>query len=271
MKKPVRQRYNPQHYRPPATTFRRKLLVIAVGLLLVLAGMGFSGLLAWQQLGQWVFFQVTSIRIDGAERLGKEQVLALSGVDIHSNLLALNPSRVKGRIEEHEWIERAEVKRQWPNRLQIVIRERRPVALLALADGLYYLDRNGVAFARALPPEDLDFPVITGLANGEWPVALKDEVLAEALAFIKSAGRGRSILPAQGISEIHLRPAEGNVLFLINRPFPIYLGRGEMTVKYQRLTRVLYWLYKGKNFTDTAYIRMDYLPDRVLVGKINAG
>lgn len=271
MKKPVRQRYNPQRYRPPATTFRRKLLVIAAGFLLVLAGLGISGLLAWKQLGQWVFFQVTSIRIDGAERVGKEQVVALSGVDIHSNLLALNPGRVRNRIEEHEWIEWAEVKRQWPNRLLIVIRERRVVALLSLADGLYYLDRNGVAFARALPPEDLDFPVITGLADGEWPAALKEERINEALAFIRSAGRGSSILPAQGISEINLRQAEGNVLFLINRPFPIYLGQGEMAIKYQRLTRVLYWLYKGKNFTDTAYIRMDYLPDRVLVGKINAG
>jgi cell division protein FtsQ len=216
------------------------------------------------------FFQVTAIRIQGCQRVTKNQVLELSGVDIHTNLLALDMDEVKERIEGHDWIERAEVERNWPNRLQITIRERVPVALASLKEGLHYVDRQGVAFAKVLPPEDLDYPVITGLSREQWPTVVTGSPLGEALQFIRLAGRGSTVLPGQSISEIHLEPAGSLVLFLVDRPFPIYLGKGEVATKYHRLTRVLNRLYKGNEFAATAYIRMDYLPDKVLVGLTNA-
>ena len=52
----------------------------------------------------------------------------------------------------------------------------------------------------------------------------------------------------------------------MDRPFPIHLGRGEMRTKYERLTKVLYWLYKRKEFNKVAYIQVNYNEDKVLVG-----
>ena len=48
----------------------------------------------------------------------------------------------------------------------ITVRERIPVALINLDKKLYYLDRNAVCFAPALPPEDMDFPVISAEGIG---------------------------------------------------------------------------------------------------------
>ena len=145
------------------------------------------------------------------------------------------------------------------------------MAIASLGEGLFYVDRHGVAFAQVLPPEEMDYPVISGLDRESWPKEVKGTSLADALDFLKYAGRGSTILPLQNVSEIHLQGEEELTLFLVDRPFAIHLGRGNIRTKYYRLAKVLYRLYKRKEFDNTAYIRMDYTPNKVLVGFSGAG
>lgn len=245
---------------------RKKLAVLGVGFFLLVAGLAGTGFIAYKALGRSDFFQITATSIQGCRRTTKGLILELSGVDVHSNLLALDTRRAKAGIEAHEWVESVEINRDWPNRLRIVVKERLPVAIVSLENGLFYLDRNGVAFAQALPPEDMDYPLITGLKKDNWPEDFKDSQLAEALQFIKYAGQGSSILPKQNISELHVDGDKNITLYLVDRPFPIHLGAGNIGTKYYWLTKVLYKLYKSKEFEKTVYVRMEYGPNRVLVG-----
>lgn len=245
---------------------RQKVIILVAGFLLLFAALVGVGFLVYKGLGHSDFFQVTATNIQGCRRTTKNLILELSGVDVHSNMLALELGKVQKNIESHEWVESAEVKRVWPNMLSITVKERLPVAIVSLQDGLYYLDQRGVAFARALPPEEMDFPFITGLKKEDWPKTVEDSLLGDALQFIKYAGQGGAILPRQNISEIHIAGQEGLVLFLADRPFPIHLGQGDMYVKYSWLARVLYRLYKNKEFAQATYIRMGYGRNRVLVG-----
>lgn len=89
----------------------------------------------------------------------------MSGIDIHANLLTLAGNEVRKRIEADDWIAKAEIERHWPNRLEITIIERKPIALINQPAGLHFVDRKGVIFAAALPPEDVDFPVISGVGG----------------------------------------------------------------------------------------------------------
>jgi len=248
-----------------------KKQILAGGLALVLlalvaGGMAWGGY-AW--LSRSEFFQITAIRIEGNERLAKETILTLSGVDVHANLLALDTEAVRRNILAHPWIDRVRVRRDWPNHLGIVIHERRPVVLVNTGGGLYYVDRKAKVYAEAGGEADLDFPVITGL-EGAGPDRLRaegDPRIEQAVAFMRYAARGSSALPRQNISEFHFGP-EGEIeLFLADRPFPVYMGRDLSRSTYYRLAKVLYWLYKKREFAHVTYIRMDYLEDKVLVGK----
>jgi cell division septal protein FtsQ len=265
-KKPVKQRLGQSPKNSARSELRNKLIILGIGFCVVLAALAAGSFLMLKALERSEFFQVTAIRIQGCQRVTKNQILELSGVDIHTNLLALDLDEIRARVESHEWVETAEVDRNWPNRLRITIRERVPVALVSLKEGLHYLDRQGVVFAKVLPPEDLDYPVITGMSGEQLPAGVSGSSLDEALQFIRLAGRGSTVLPGQSISEIHLDAGGSLTLFLVDRPFPIFLGKGEVATKYHRLARVLNRLYKGNEFAETAYIRMDYLPDKVLVG-----
>jgi cell division protein FtsQ len=249
--------------------FARKLLLLL--LVMLMAGGAVTTLTAgvYKALSRSSFFQITAIKIEGCRWVAKEELLELSGVDIHSNLLALDLEAVKARILEHGWIEQVRVDRHWPNELVITIRERSPVALINLADGLHYLDRQGTIFAGVQASADLDFPVITGLADR--PEAEIKGTVEEALRFIGISSRGNPALPKQNISELHVGANGEFTLFLVDRPFPIHLGRGEMLTKYSRLAKVLTWLYRTGTFSEFAFIQMDYEANKVLVGTGKAG
>jgi cell division septal protein FtsQ len=238
-----------------------KLLVVVsvVGLL-----SGFL-LFCYRAVGQSAFFQITDIEIDGCQRLSKKEILELSGVDVHSNLAKLSSGQVQDLLEGHIWIERAVVAKEWPDRLSISIRERRPVAMVNLEDGLHYVDRAAMVFAPVEQNADLDYPVITGLVSERLLLPMKLSGLADALLLIKYASRDNPNLPAQNISEISVRDNE-LVLFLMDRPFPIRLGKGDIWGKYKRLVKVLSLLYKRREFARVSYVYVDYANDKVLVG-----
>ena len=201
----------------------------------------------------------------------KEQIAALSRVDIHSNLLAINTSEVKALLESHPWIAGADVIRDWPNRLVITVMEKKPVALLSRDSGLFYLDNKGMIIAAAGPSQELDFPVITGLEDFPFKPADDKQVpesLKQIMDLLKLAGRNNTILPEQNISQVHVSKNGELVLYLLERAFPIYLGReGEMSTKYYRLVKVLRDLYKSKEFSEVSYIKFNYQEDTILVGK----
>ena len=265
-----------QHLKPSARIgvgsfvgMGRRLLVLLSGFFLLFVVLATVGYLLCGSLTKSDFFLITETRIKGCRMTTKRQILDLAGIDIHSNLLALDVKEVKKQLEAQEWVERVVIRRDFPNRLLILVRERIPVALVNLTGGLYYLDHKAVCFAPALPPEDMDFPVVSadgldiadcnGINNDH-----KTETLREALRFISLAGRGNAVLPRQNISEVHLGENGNLILFLMDYPIPIYLGKGEMRTKYDKLVKVLSWLYRKNKFDAITAIKVDYMENKVL-------
>ena len=104
------------------------------------------------------------------------------------------------------------------------------------------------------------------LQGGTIPESLK-----ETLALLKLADKNKSILFEQSISEIHISQKGELILYLLDRPFPIYLGTdGKISTRYYRLVKVLKDLYRTREFSKVSYIRLDYQKDTILVGKLKS-
>lgn len=245
-----------------------------VGFLLLII-CGFMADNAYRKLCHSDFFQITEMKINGNRMVSNKQISILSRVDVHSNLLAIDLPQVKSLLESHPWIARADVKRDWPNRLLIDVSEKQAVALLNRKSGLFYLDKKGGIIAAAGPEQELDFPVVTGLET--YPLNSSQSVgtsivLQDVMKFLRLASRNNSILPEQNISEIHLTGENKFIIFLLERAFPIYMGAdGDISTQYYRLVKVLRDLYKTKEFSEVSYIRLDYQEDTILVGKNESG
>jgi cell division septal protein FtsQ len=255
-----------------------KKKIITVFLLSMLGAGLLSGgtVVVFRALSRSDFFQISSLKIIDNHEVKKSEIIKLSGLDIYSNLFSLNAEEVKKRIESHDWIEHVVVKKKWPHVLEIIVRERKALAIINTQQGPYYVDKYSTVFARLDSKSDLDYPILTGMEamvsvneNGVASVS-DDHMMKECLRLILSASNGSSSFPRQNISQIHLNKENKLVLFLTDRPFPIYLGEEISSEKFNRLKKVLYFLYKKKEFANVDYIRLDYLENKVLVGKNNS-
>lgn len=247
----------------------------------LVAGVVVCGYLVLQGPMQSLFgnvriFRIHEIEISGCVVTSPKGLRKFADISYEINMLTLDPKAIRQRLEEHPWVEQAEIRRVWPDRLAVTIKEYRPHALMVKEgnDGFQYLDRNGTLFASVAPGQELDFPVITGLDSFSTEEERKQHLDTVSL-FLRLAGRNNPNLPAQNISEIHFDGNGELILYLVEQPFPIYFGKGEIKRKYYQLRRVLGELYrrtKGRAMIESvAYIRMDYQEDKVLVAKNHAG
>ena len=221
-------------------------------------------------------FRIHEIEISGCVMTTPAALRKFADISYEMNMLTIDPSAIQKRLEKHPWVAGATLRRIWPDRINIVINEHRPNALIVQEgkDGFEYFDRKGNVFATVIPGQEIDYPVITGLDEFDTK-AERRKLLDAATSFLSLAARNNPNLPAQNISEIHFSSDGELILYLVEHPFPIYFGKGEIKRKYYQLRKVLEVLYrkkKGISMIDkVAYIRMDYQKNKVLVANNQAG
>jgi cell division protein FtsQ len=87
---------------------------------------------------------------------------------IGRNIFQISLAERKRELEKIPWVEAATVIRLWPNRLRVIVKERTPVAFIALGDHIDLIDAGGVVME--IPPgvrSDYSFPVIEGMNENE--------------------------------------------------------------------------------------------------------
>jgi hypothetical protein len=131
-------------------------------------------------------------------------------------------------------IARADVRREFPGRYEITVRERRPQAIV-LFDEPFYVDRAGNVFGPLGRNHSLDFPVITGVRDSMAP-GYRRWLLRRGLCLARLCDRVGCF---GGVSEIHLDDELGPILYPITPAVPVVLGWGSWAGKIDRATRVL--------------------------------
>lgn len=219
-------------------------------------------------------FRLTEVEVHGNMVTTTQQLLDTGAIEQGQSLVAVDCGEVAGAIARLPWIDKVKVKKHWPSALEISVKEHRPLALVHHASpqgsNLYYANSRGELFARLQAGQDYDFPVITGGKTeriGAYERLTADSPSASALLLLKLAAKGNAILPVQSISEVHVDPREGLVVYLVDHPFPIYFGVENVHTKYYRLVKILERLYRKEQITGISSIRMDYMENKILVAR----
>ena len=151
----------------------KRLLVIGVSLsFLIVAGIGIdyanrSGWLkpvyafywtASQQLGL-VVKEVEPIQLSYGD---PQQLLNHANIEIGTPMFSLDLKAIHRTLLNNGWVEQAIVKRIWPNRIAISVKERIPVATWQYQRKFYLIDANGETIASKPPERFNQLPVIVG-------------------------------------------------------------------------------------------------------------
>jgi cell division protein FtsQ len=191
------------------------------------------------------------IAISGLNKVTRSQVMDVLGADIGRNVFFIPLEQRQKQLEEIPWIESASVMRLLPNRIQVGIQERTPIAFAQIGSRIQLVDAQGVVME--LPRHThYSFPVVLGLRDSD-PLSTRSSQM-------KLYSRLMSELDAEGtrystdLSEVDLSDPE-NVKITVSDPagavlvhlgneqflqrFKIYLSHvGEWRQQFQKLDSV---------------------------------
>ena len=202
------------------------------------------------------YFHVRKMIFKGCENAKEEDLCKLSGVIGKESLFSVDPREIAKNISRHPWVKEASVKKQFPDKLNVYVEEREPIAMVNL-DNLYYIDKEGVIFKKLEKEDDTDYLIITGLNEEE---AFSDDIdgkdnIFQAISLIDMLSK-RGAFSDKNVSEINLCDDKGIILFTYNDAIPIKVGARFSNNRFDRLERVFKELKKKSIRPE--YIDIDY-------------
>jgi cell division protein FtsQ len=121
---------------------RWKAAFFGLAIVAILAGA------AWALLGS-KFLVVRSVQVTGPAAVSRAQVIAEAGIRLGTPLIRINPATVARRVERITLVQSAQVRRAWPDKIVISVRERTAVLAVARDGGYQLIDKFGVVLRDA--------------------------------------------------------------------------------------------------------------------------
>lgn len=178
---------------------------------------------------------VREIVVKGCKELTEKEILALAAIRPQANLLTVNLDAAARRVLSNPWIREVSIGREFPDRLVILLKERKAVALLQNEGQMQLLDEEGKAFKTLEPGDDGNLPTLTGCVQG----GKTDQALVKQSLALLSHLAGRKDAPDLGaVSEIHGHQTFGLSVFT-DAGLCLQLGFDGYEEKINRLSPVM--------------------------------
>src|SRR3954464_10425 len=186
-----------------------RIKIAAIVLAIAAAIGGVSAVVYNYGTGSWRFRLESSdqIAIQGLENVSRRQVMEVVGSDIGRNVFFIPLEARKHQLEEIPWVEAANVSRLLPNRLQISIQERTPLAFVQVGAKIALIDSHGVVMEMpSKGAKGYSFPVLVGMGESE-PLstrAARMKIYSQLVRELDADGSHNS----QDLSEVDLSDPE---------------------------------------------------------------
>jgi cell division protein FtsQ len=167
----------------------------------------------------------TDIQLIGNQMVASEQILQLCGFKQQVDSVTIDLNRLANRLMQEVYIKGVSITRRPPNRLNITLDERKPVAFI-YGKGLNLIDREG--YLMPIPESNAvwDLPLITGVRGSLGRLSEKTTV-SEVYFVLEMLSRleSENVIVLGMISEIDLSAKEFITLYLIKGGVPVRISR----------------------------------------------
>jgi len=211
------------------------------------------------------YFAVKKVIISGLNRISREDILRVAGLDRPVNIWLFDADQVAAAISTLSWLDEVRVSKTMPDTVTVEIVEHRPRLLVSLGR-IYYLNDKGVLFKELEPGENPNLVIVSGFLEDELlsrAPAVKT-ALAEVFSLVEVLEARQDEFKLDHISEINYDVVRGLTLFARRGELEIKVGFGAYEEKFRRLNRVGTHLKQHGHFEGLAYINLEASP-RVIV------
>ncbi len=204
-----------------------KRITIVASAMLLLTGIAFTAYKASAWGDEAGRFPLSLMEVSGNVVLTEAEVVELAGIEPGMDLLSIDLGRVEATITSNPRVERAYVPRRLPDHVLIRLDEKLPAAIVPFgSSGFVEIADDGSVLPVAERTAFVDIPLISGL--GEPPSGgevFDSENLRTALSLLRTA---RELSPSlwMEISEVHIAPGSGLVIYTVADGAEIRFGSG---------------------------------------------
>lgn len=234
LRKRNRRRLPEREWRLPAIDWRRVAAVLAFFALA--AGVAYGLMLALDQ-------PIRIVAVEGKfQRVSPVQVEHAVTDGLQDGFMSVDLERVRKKVEQLPWVDRARVQRRWPTGLRVEITEQVAAARWGDAGLLNTRGELFVTSSRHVPPE---LPRLTGPEGSESQVAQR-----------YLAAQGRLIEAGLRLAALQL-DARGAWQLELSNGISVRLGRRQVDDRFDRFIQAAVPTIAGRA-EDIAYVDMRY-------------
>lgn len=187
-------------------------------------------------------FNVSEIIVEKNSKLSSDQVISFSGIQVGINLFSISKQDVTNKLKENSYIESVEIKRCLPDKIKLIVDERKVEYIVQLASSYVYIDKNG--YVLEISNEKPNVPIVIGfttdLSNIKENSRLNDDDLEKmkTIRIIMNTAEKNDLNTL--ISKIDISNPENYSIYLDSESKIAHLGNGtELNTRFLYIKAIL--------------------------------
>lgn len=185
-----------------------------------------SGIIAFATCSP--IFNIQNIEVTNNKQLSPETIISLSELSVGQNIFKFWKNDVENKIKSNAYIESVELKRAFPNKLQINIQEREPKFSVPVLGEYAYINTQG--YILEITQNQLNLPIITGISTKEEEIKpgnrLNNKDLTELEIILKIISAMKENQLDKEVTSIDISNKNDYIIYMQNEKKKIHLGDG---------------------------------------------
>lgn len=229
-------------------------------LVALLVGIGYGGLKAYNHIIHLPYFEITSIWINGNQRLKHSQIRQLLDLGYQQNIFEIDTEIASLALETHPYIKKAWVTRSLPSTINIKIQERTRFTLLN-STGFYVVDEEGVVLEELKGKRLPNLPIISGVFNEQLVPGKRctSSTIKHGLRILNQLGETNLL---RDVSEVNVQDPYNAIFYTIKDGIEVRLGEGRIKQKLSYMKTV--WRNLNARIKEVDFLDLRY-KDMVVV------
>lgn len=171
-------------------------------------------------------FNIKEIQVINNSQIATETIVSLSQLQVGQNSFRFNKNKVVKEIKTNPYVESVDIKRKFPNKIEISIEERNRNYNVEFLNGYAYINNQG--YILEISEQKLDLPVIIGILTEQEQIVegnrLNTDDLEKLETVIKIMNICKNYDLDTKISSIDISNKNDYIIYMEEEKKTIYLG-----------------------------------------------
>lgn len=171
-------------------------------------------------------FNIQKINVRGNEQVNADTIISLSELQKNQNIFKFSTEKTKEKIKSNPYIEKVTIKRRIPDKIEIVVEERKEQFNVEFLNEYAYIDNQG--YILKISEQKADFPIIKGISTGQEQIVegnrLNEEDLSKLETVIQIMNISKEYEIYTKITSVDITDVNNFILKMEDEKKTIYLG-----------------------------------------------